>query len=275
MAHISIHRRCRRVAALLALVWAPAFAADPEASLRLLDQSGDGEALAAEVARCTEALANAPHAAAPWRTRRGHAQFRMGSFELAIADYDAALADDDRQDEAWFGRGMARGRNGDIEGGIADLGTYIARHPQSSLAHTKRGVRHLWQGDYAHARADLERAVALDPANAEAHDDLGVVYAQARDYPQAAAHFRAAIRHDASYQKAYHNLALALYLLDEDAAALTAVDAGLALDPDNRNSLLLRGEILDALGRPEEARAARSVAELLPEGNWSETVPLR
>lgn len=206
---------------------------------------------------------------------RGLLHFRLHDFDQAVKDLGRAIELDDSLDPAWFWRGMARGRAGDVAGAVADLGVYLARNPDDAVAYTKRGVRYIWLGDLDSARSDLEKAVALDPGNAEAHDDLGVVHARQQRYQAARHHFREAIAHDPSYQKAHHNLAMMLYLAGEHQAALQRVERALELDPDSRNGMLLKAAILRAQGRESEARAISEQAEFLPEGNWSERLPVQ
>jgi tetratricopeptide (TPR) repeat protein len=206
---------------------------------------------------------------------RGKVLFHLHEFQLAIDDLSRAIQLDAGLDEAYFWRGMARGRAGEIEEGIADLGVYLDRNPDDSHALTKRGVRHIWNGDLDRAERDLRRAVAIDNTNAEAHDDLGVVLAQQGKHAEAIEHFQAATLHDPGYQKAHHNLAMTLYLEDRLTAARQAVDRALALSPDNRNSVLLKAVILEASGDVKAAARLREDAEFLPEGNWSERMPLR
>lgn len=250
-----------------------AAAAPPAPALADFDKPADAEVMEAEVARTTDALARAPRDARLYFAR-GAAHFKLRDFAQAVADFSAAIKLDDRLDDAYFGRGMALARNGDIDAGIADLSVYIKRNPNSSLAHTKRGVRHLWNGELDLAERDLKRAIALDANNAEAHDDLGVILAQREDYARAAEHFRTTIKLEPRYQKAYHNLAFVYYLMDQEPQALKAVDAALALGED-RDSLLLKAVILEALGRAREAKAIKEQAEFLPEGNWSERAPIQ
>lgn len=258
--------------ALITVLAIPALAGP--ADLAVLDKPADGQELRARVAALSQRLQATPKDAALY-TRRGEAWFRLRELDRAIDDFNRAIALDKNHDEAYFGRGMALGRNGEIEKGIADLGVYIARNPKSSLAYTKRGVRYLWLGDLDRAGADLHQAVALDPRNAEAHDDLGVVYAQRGDYADALRHFSTTVRLDPGYQKAWHNLAMVLHIQGNEKPALEAADRSLHLNPEDRSSLLLKSEILAALGRTAEAKAALEGAELLPEGNWSEQMSIR
>ena len=207
---------------------------------------------------------------------RGDIYFIIHEFDSAEEDYTRAIALDENIDAAYFGRGMVLGRMGYIKEGIADLTIFITRNPDSSLAYTKRGVRYIWLGDRENAFNDLTKAVQLDPNNAEAHDDLGVVYAQKGEFGKAIEHFQATISIDASYQKAYHNLAMAYYITENDSNALISVDVSLMMAPDFRDSLLLKCNILESLGRFEEAKKIREEAAFMPEsGDWTEHAPVQ
>jgi tetratricopeptide (TPR) repeat protein len=207
--------------------------------------------------------------------KRCRAYFALLDFDRAIDDCSRAIELDAHLDEAYFWRGMARGRHGLIPQGIDDLSVFIGRHPESSLAYTKRGVRHIWNGDLETAEKDLKRAVELDPDNAEAHDDLGVVLAQRQAFTEAIDHFQTTIRIEPDYQKAHHNLALVLHLLSREQEALEAIEDALRAGPDSRSSVLLKGNILEALGRGDEARALKEKAESMPEKNWSENLAIQ
>jgi len=207
--------------------------------------------------------------------KRGDLYFELHEFDKAIADYSSAIQLDDHADKAYYGRGLALGRNGDIPQGIKDLSVYLGRHPTDSYAYTKRGIRYLWSGDDKNAEADLTKAITLNPRNAEAHDDLGVVLARRGDYKGALINFQACVTIDPTYFKGYHNLAMAYYVVGEDKLALDAVNQSLALVPDQRSPMLLKAQILQALGREKEAAKVKEDAEWLPEGNWSEHISVK
>jgi Flp pilus assembly protein TadD len=262
---------------LLLCAWlAPALTASaaPLIDLARFDEPADSAYLAQEKARLDRELAVRP-ADVALLARRGEIHFKRHEFDEAASDFTAALKLNDRLDEAYFGRGMALGRGGRFDEGIRDLGTYLSRHPRSSLAHTKRGVRYLWKGDFDNAEKDFRQALALEPDNAEAHDDLGVILAQRGEYEGAESHFHATLRADPSYQKGHHNLAMVYYITGKSEQALHAVNRGLALAPNARDSLLLKGAILEALGRADEAGRVRDEAEFLPEGERSSRLPVQ
>ena len=207
--------------------------------------------------------------------KRGDVYFEKREFFDAVEDYTTAIELDSKADQAYFGRGMALARQGMISEGIADLSVFIKRNPKSSLAYTKRGVRYMWLQDFNNAEKDLTKALVLDPENAEAHDDLGVIYARRQKYEKAIEHFTATIRIDPSYQKGYHNLAMTLFLVEQDAGALLMVNQALALNSNHRDALMLKSLILEKLDHYEEAASIKEDAEFLPETNWSESVPVQ
>jgi tetratricopeptide (TPR) repeat protein len=243
-------------------------------SLADFDKPADTGALREQVARLTQTLKREPRDVRALFAR-GEAYFKLREFDDAVDDFTRAIDIDPTFDDAWFGRGMARGRAGQISEAVQDLTVYLDRHPKSSLAYTKRGVRYLWRGAVDKAEADFERALAFDPNNAEAHDDLGVILAQRGEYAQAERHFTATLKADPSYQKGHHNLAMVYFITGRHEPALTAVNRALALSEQHRDALLLKGLILDALGRPAEAAHARDDAELAPAGGTSERMPIK
>jgi len=114
--------------AALTFVASPVTGAD----LADMDKPADEQAVRHQLEvrdRDIQAYPQAPQA----YVQRGMAYFKLHEFDRAIGDFSRAIALDDRQDDAYFGRGMARGRNGDIDQGIADLGVYI-RAPSAQLA---------------------------------------------------------------------------------------------------------------------------------------------
>ena len=65
------------------------------------------------------------------------------------------------------------------------------------------------------------------------------------------------------------------YIRGNDVMALMSAERSLALVPDQRNTLLLKADILQALGRNDEAQKIKNDAEFLPAGNWSERIPVQ
>lgn len=80
---------------------------------------------------------------------------------------------------------------------------------------------------------------------------------------------------DPSYIKGYHNLAMVLHVTGQDTQALDTINKALKLAPQERDSMLLKAEILERLGGTAEAARLRQEADFLPEGNWSERLSVQ
>jgi len=237
-------------------------------------KAGDHDRMEARIADLSQRIIARPDDALLY-LERGKAYLLLQQMEDAVDDFTRALNMDDSLDSGYFGRGMALGRLGRLETGIADLTIFLQRNPQSSIGYTKRGVRHIWNNDFDSAIKDLSKAVALDDGNAEAHDDLGVALAQTGKLAESVSHFIRAKAIDPSYQKAHHNLAMVYYMSGDPARALRAVNDALRLEPDTKNTLLLKASILKEMGRDDEATPILGKAKFLSDGNWSERSAIR
>ncbi len=206
---------------------------------------------------------------------RGMAYLKLRMFDKAIDDFSDSIKQDESLDGAYFGRGLAYGRIRLFDEGVADLTVFIKRNPRSSIAYTKRGVRQIWAGRYKLAEEDLKMAISIDPKNAEAHDDLGVMDARRGNYKSAQEHFEKVVDIDPSYSKGFHNLAMTLYILGDYQASFTNINKSLELMPNDKNALLLKGEVMLKLGMRKEAEAIIDRAEFLPEGGWQERFSLQ
>ena len=246
---------------------------DPLAKTSLSAKDTDSPVSVSEkIRRLSELIDQQPGLSKNYVQRARH-WFDLHEFERAIADLNIALELDSTNDEAYLWRGMALGRNGKIREGIVDLTEYIERVPDSSLAYTKRGMRYIWNGEIEKARQDLLMAIELDGQNAEAHDDLGVIDARQGNFDRAVSHFKKVIDIDPAYFKAYHNLAMTYYLQDKHFEAYQYVNKALSLEPRTRSTMMLKAEILEAIGKEELAREIRSEARYIAHDNWHEVWP--
>lgn len=193
-------------------------------------------------------------------------------FGQALSYYTKVIRLDREHDEAFLGRSIAYSGIGRIEESIADLNVFILRNPRHSMAHVYRGVRYMSQGQVEYAEENLLKAIQLNPRNAQAYDDLGVLYAQQGEIQVALKYFGQTLKLDPYNEMAYHNLSIAYYLLEENKKALVAVNRAIRLMPESRDTYILKAQILDALGRAEEALKVRNYAQYLADENWTESV---
>jgi tetratricopeptide (TPR) repeat protein len=68
---------------------------------------------------------------------------------------------------------------------------------------------------------------------------------------------------------------MTLYILGDYQASFTNINKSLELMPNDKNALLLKGEVMLKLGMQKEAEAIIDRAEFLPEGGWQERFSLQ
>lgn len=196
-------------------------------------------------------------------------------FSQALSFYTKVIRMDRAVDEAFLGRSIAYSGVGRVDESIADLNVFILRNPRHSMAHVYRGIRYMSQGEFDYAEHNLLTAVQLNPRNARAYDDLGVLYAQQGQLNHALKYFGQALRLDPYNETAYHNLAIAYFLLEDNKKALGAVNRAIKLTPEARDTYTLKAQILDALGRVEEAKKVRHYAQYIENGHWTDSASIK
>jgi tetratricopeptide (TPR) repeat protein len=100
---------------------------------------------------------------------RGRARWEMGERELALADFEEAVAKKPGEPEFYLGRAKALASLDRVPEATASVSRAIDLAPDHAFAHIMRAVyRQHAEGDDAFdaVRADLDRAVALEPENA-------------------------------------------------------------------------------------------------------------
>jgi tetratricopeptide (TPR) repeat protein len=101
-------------------------------------------------------------------------QYRQ--FDLAIPDFDQAVALNPNDKNMLFNRAVAFERKGNFDSAIQDLNDVLRSKPDHALARHERGYVYLQKKDYDRAIEDLNQAVRLKPDNAKAYRDRGQAY---------------------------------------------------------------------------------------------------
>lgn len=95
---------------------------------------------------------------------RGILRLHARNVESALADFDAALALDRQEPEAWLNKGIALLRAGRAADAVAAFDAAIARNTRRpALAHFGRAYAHEDRGALGAAYRDLKTAAALSP----------------------------------------------------------------------------------------------------------------
>lgn len=113
---------------------------------------------------------------------RGGAYRRQQQYQLAFADFSAAIAlHDDSLENAYVGRGLVSFKLADFDYAIADIQAAITLVPEQANYYNLA----CWEGTLLQHAADVmtycERAVALEPSEGIFHDSRGIARALVGD----------------------------------------------------------------------------------------------
>ncbi|KXU33756.1 sulfotransferase [Sphingobium sp. 22B] len=158
---------------------------------------------------------------------------------LARGDIDATqrlaatlVSENPGDAEGHFLLGVAESSIGRVHAGIQHLGRAVELDPQgeyrAQLAKLFTLVRQ--DGDAAAVLQDAEHAL---PADALSRDTMGCVYARLGDHPAALGHFSAAVRLEPGNRQFRYNQAVTLNFLGRTEEAEAALEALIALAPDD------------------------------------------
>ncbi|GAB4442979.1 MAG: serine/threonine-protein kinase [Chloroflexi bacterium OHK40] len=168
---------------------------------------------------------------------------------------------------------------GNASAAIAVLDQAIEAQPDSAELAAARARTYLWWDPYTYAEqiaADIETALALDPNSVVAHLARGDAARILGDPEQALAAYTRAIELDPAATEAYLGRAALLFEAPdfyEDVSpsrdqAIADTTAALALNPENVEALVLRGEALANGRQPDEAYADFTAALALDPANY-------
>jgi len=136
---------------------------------------------------------------------RGMTRADAGVGDLAIADFNDALALNPNDATTLSSRGHARLTRGDNVGAIADFSAAIALAPTITGHFISRGHAHTVMGAADLAIADFDAALALKPQSASALNHRGLAWRKKGDTDRAIADYTAAIALNPVYALAYNN----------------------------------------------------------------------
>jgi tetratricopeptide (TPR) repeat protein len=176
--------------------------------------------------------------------QRGFLQ-RQSQPDRALADYDSALKIQPNTASALTNRAyiyLTRNRNDDA---MADLDKAIEQFPpvQSGYARYLRGFDYFRRKDFAHAMEDLNESIKHIPNSPDPYLTRGEV-------EQAQKQWDEALRDFDEYSKRAPRNARGLILKSQVleatggiAAALTALDAAIAIEPGNQTAITARDQL--------------------------------
>jgi tetratricopeptide (TPR) repeat protein/S1-C subfamily serine protease len=177
-----------------------------------------------------KAIALSPNHAMAY-TNRGFLYSKQGRPELALADYNQAIALNPNLAEAYGNRGLAYQEQGKLDLALADLNQVIAINPNLAEAYYNRGNLYGDQGKADLALDDYNRAILLNPNYAEAYNNRGNLYGDQGKADLALDDYNKAIALNPNYADAYNNRGILYKNQGKPELALDDYNRAIALDP--------------------------------------------
>lgn len=137
---------------------------------------------------------------------RGTALALQGKLDHAIADFTKAIEIEPRLAEAWKRRAQARGSRALGPEVIADLTRALELEPGSQDILSERGIAHYKLKDFAAAIKDLRACLLLQPDDTKALNYLGLAHMAAGDCLEAAQVYERALGVDSSSPETWTNM---------------------------------------------------------------------
>ncbi len=142
--------------------------------------------------------------------------------------------------------------------------------PKLPLVHYFLGTEYRRQNDFERAKQELLKDIAIAPDVPYDYDELGAVCYALDQIPEAERYFKEALRLDRAMGTSDYGLAKVYKRQGRYSAALEALEAAGAIDPQSSSVHYLRGQILFAMGRRQEAKSEFDQAARLKQATLDE-----
>ena len=197
----------------------------------------------------------------------GRFEQARAAYKRAVDEYGRTISFDKKWDEAYRYRGGVLRRLGEFEKSIADFNSALTIDKYDPNYFLGRGHTYLALGDFDKAFSDFNKVIELRPRLDEGYRFRAIANTMKGEFDKAIPDFDMALSIDPRDSNYFHGRAWAKFKAGKLEAAL--VDAAEAVKLQYRlNSPEIsdtQGQILQALGRNDEATAAfKRVQELKP-----------
>lgn len=155
-----------------------------------------------------------------------------------------------------FAVGARAYQEGDFAAALASLHDVLRRAPDHPGALYQSAVAYFRLRRYGDCAVLAERFVAAAPAEVGATQVLGHAYYTLGEYESAKAHYARVVAANPTNVEGWRGLGLSHLRLGDPAAGLAALDKALALRPEHGDALVWRAQALVELERPVEALEA-------------------
>ena len=166
-----------------------------------------------------------------------------GQLDMAIAEYQTALRLNPNFVEAYYNLGSAYAAKGQLDMAMAEYQTALRLKPDFAEGHNNLGIAYASKGQWDMAIAEYLTALRLKPDFPRAHNNLGVAYKAKGLFDLAIVEYRTALRLMPSYADPHFNLGVLYLITGAVDMARGEFEAGLRISPDNYNARQILNDI--------------------------------
>ncbi len=177
----------------------------------------------------------------------------VGSFAVALAQYDVLLAVHPDEPRYWNERGVALHQGGNVEGAAESYRRALQGDPRSALLYNNLGVALSDLGEHSAAREAITRASELDPTFTRARLNLARWNLEQRDPLAALALLRELVAFHPTDADAWHAMGIVLQELHRPSDARDAFTRAIEHRPEHAEARYALAQVLGVLGDADGA----------------------
>ncbi|MFC2029841.1 tetratricopeptide repeat protein [Chloroflexota bacterium] len=213
-----------------------------------------------------DAEIDAGHETAASYVERGWQYHLSDEYELAVADFDCALALSPKEPDALMRRAITLIELKEFRRAVEDLDIALELQGDGAMLHYYRGFAFFLQEAYDESIEAYTRCIELDPESHVALYCRGLALQDVKRYEEAVGDFSSILAAEPEHRDALVRRGVAYSLAGTHREALDDLNRALDLDRDSVQALANRGVIYGELERYEEALADMNRAlELAPD----------
>lgn len=141
--------------------------------------SSEHSAITARINACTEIIRSSSitrNDLGVSLANRGEAYLNGYQYDLALKDFNRAIAIDPKYPPAFSDRAVVYAYQGQLDLAMKDANKAINLDSKYYQAYVNRGVIHMREGDFPMALMDFSHAIALNPNDAGIYADRSIIY---------------------------------------------------------------------------------------------------
>jgi tetratricopeptide (TPR) repeat protein len=167
--------------------------------------------------------------------------YHTKSYAQAISEFNNAIAADDANAGAYWGRGLALHDSGDYKNALPDFDKAIQIDPGKSTYYLSRALAHVKMAHYQQAMEDINKVIELEPNSERAYTVQGEIYTKAGDQQRAIASYDKALILNPRDSDAYASRGALRNEMKDYRASITDNTTALEINPGNENAWYGRG----------------------------------